>query len=160
MGDSRRFDLFAKLISKQFPNKNIRIADVAGGKGYLSLALKEQGYKNVEIFEPKKRKEQVKKVKRTYRMFKEDLAKGFDLIVGMHPDEATDVIINAAGKNSIPFAVCPCCVRPTVSSYWGQHSYGAWMKHLEKFAKELGFNVTKLMLKMNGKNIVLVGKKK
>ena len=47
MGDSHRFDLFAKLISTNFPNRDKRIVDVAGGKGYLRAALFQLGYKNV-----------------------------------------------------------------------------------------------------------------
>jgi len=50
MGDSRRFDLFAKLATKYFP-KSYRIADVAGGAGYLRLALREMGYNNVETWD-------------------------------------------------------------------------------------------------------------
>jgi hypothetical protein len=32
------------------------------------------------------------------------------LLVGMHPDEATDVIIDIGLKYNKPFAVVPCCV--------------------------------------------------
>ena len=50
MGDKKRFDLFAKAISKRFPSW-MRVADIAGGKGYLQLALKEQGFKDVITFD-------------------------------------------------------------------------------------------------------------
>ena len=43
----------------------------------------------------------------------EDLAKlvaGCSLIVGLHPDEATDAIVDLALRFNKPFAVVPCCV--------------------------------------------------
>ena len=158
MGDSRRFDLFAKLISEQFPNRDTKIADVAGGKGYLALCLKHDlNYKYVETFDPKARKQKVNKI--TYRMFNNETSRGFDLIVGMHPDEATDVIIYEAAKNKVPFVICPCCVKPTTSNYWGKHKYFDWMQHLKEYAENLGFIVQSLKLKMNGKSLVFVGRR-
>lgn len=159
MGDSRRFDLFANLIAKQFPDRTLKIADVAGGKGYLAISLKrDQGYKNVEVFDPKRRKIRPRRIKYNKRFFAEDTADGFDLIVGMHPDEATDVIIKTAADNGVPFVVCPCCVKPTVSNFWGKHNYHVWLDYLERYAKSFGFKVQRLLLKMNGKNVVLVGR--
>jgi hypothetical protein len=35
------------------------------------------------------------------------------LIVGFHPDQATDACIDLANELNIPFCVCPCCVFPT-----------------------------------------------
>jgi hypothetical protein len=32
------------------------------------------------------------------------------VLVGMHPDEATDAIFDVAMEHSKPFAVVPCCV--------------------------------------------------
>ena len=40
------------------------------------------------------------------------LLSGCGLLVGMHPDEATEAIIDAALKFGKPFAVLPCCVFP------------------------------------------------
>ena len=37
-------------------------------------------------------------------------ARGAALIVGMHPDEVTEVIVDAAIEAGRPFAVVPCCV--------------------------------------------------
>jgi hypothetical protein len=38
---------------------------------------------------------------------------GSALLVGMHPDEATEPIVDAAIRHGKPFAVLPCCVFPT-----------------------------------------------
>ena len=40
------------------------------------------------------------------------LAAGCAAIVGLHPDEATDGIVDEALKLRLPFAVMPCCVFP------------------------------------------------
>ena len=42
MGDPRRFSLFADVIAANFPS-NLPVADVAGGKGYLQVALRQRG---------------------------------------------------------------------------------------------------------------------
>ena len=36
------------------------------------------------------------------------------VIVGMHPDQATEAIVDAALRADRPFAVVPCCVYPTL----------------------------------------------
>jgi len=156
MGDSRRFDVFAKWIKKNFPNVE-NIADVAGGKGYLSLALKEQGF-NVVCYEPKKRRENVSRINVKRRLFNDKVKEDFDLLVGMHPDEATDVIITEAVKREIPFAVVPCCVKPCAITYWGKHTYQHWLNHLTREAEKRSYEVMKGQLKMSGKNIVLAGR--
>ena len=38
------------------------------------------------------------------------LAREVELIVGMHPDEVTEPIVDAALRAGAPFAVVPCCV--------------------------------------------------
>jgi hypothetical protein len=37
---------------------------------------------------------------------------GCDVLVGMHPDQATEPIMDAAIELGKPFAVVPCCVFP------------------------------------------------
>lgn len=155
MGDTRRFDLFADFIKSNFPNCN-KVADIAGGKGYLQIALKERGF-NVTTFD--KRKYKANKINYQYRYFDSTVKENFDLMVGMHPDEATDVIIVEAAKRSIPFAIVPCCIMPNAIPYWGQHSYKQWIEHLKKSAQKLGYQVYEKQLKMNGCNLVLYGRK-
>lgn len=157
MGDSRRFDLFAKLISKNFPVRIYpRVADIAGGKGYLQLALKEHGYSKVITFD--RRHRQVRRIKRKYAFFSKEIDGDFDLLVGMHPDEATDIIIVEAYRRQIPFCICPCCVMPSAIIYWGKHSYIDWIEHLVREAVKRKYGVVQVVLKMTGKNIVLIGK--
>jgi hypothetical protein len=153
MGDGRRFELFATFIKNNFP-KVKKIADVAGGKGHLQLALKKYGY-SVTTFD--KRKTRVNKTKFEYRFFNDKIKEEFDLIVGMHPDEATDVIIIEATKRKVPFAIVPCCVMPNEVIYWGQHCYKDWLEHLKRIAESKNYIVRESILKMNGRNIILIG---
>jgi len=46
--------------------------------------------------------------------FDKDLISRSSLIIGMHPDEATDYIIDIAAKNNKKFAVVPFCVFPKI----------------------------------------------
>lgn len=161
MGDKKRFDLFVKAISKRFPSW-MRVADIAGGKGYLQLALKEQGFKDVITFDCKPRKNRVRVhgVKFCWRKFDHNIETEFDLLVGMHPDEATDVIIYEAAKRRIPFGIVPCCIMPTRLLFWDKRNYRGWVKALTKMAETQNFEVEKYQLRMNGKNLALFGKPK
>ena len=44
--------------------------------------------------------------------FDPNLLKSASMLVGMHPDQATEDIVDAALKYNKPFAVIPCCVFP------------------------------------------------
>ena len=41
------------------------------------------------------------------------------LLVGLHPDQATEAIVDAALARNLPFAVVPCCVFPGL--FFGRH---------------------------------------
>ena len=160
MGDNRRFNLFAEAIEKRFP-KWYRVVDVAGGKGYLQLALKERGFKDVVTFDCAPRKERVRKrgTKFYWRKFGDKVNVECDLLVGMHPDEATDVIVVEAAKRDIPFAIVPCCVKPTHLLWMKGQKYTVWIRGLIELAKKKKYEVEEYKLRMNGKNIVLFGRK-
>jgi hypothetical protein len=161
MGDPRRFDLFAKFILKNFPpEKYQRVADIAGGKGYLQTALRSYGY-NVTTFDKRKgRKNRPNRFQYQYRFFDHRIEEEFDLLVGMHPDEATDIIIAEAARRKTAYAIVPCCIKPTVSKmkFTNAYNYTNWIKHLKDFAKELKLTVNKAYLRMTGKRLILYGK--
>jgi len=72
------------------------------------------------------------------------------LIIGMHPDEATAEIILAANKHQIPFAVVPCCVLgPEAEGV--RRNFFAWIKKL----KELAGECQEKEINIDGKNLVL-----
>ena len=162
MGDSKRFDLFAKLIQRNFPpSRYHKIADIAGGKGYLQPALRPMGY-DVTTYDKPRSKHSKRNIPNrfqyNYQLFTDKIKTDFDILVGMHPDEATDIIIVQAAKRKIPFVVCPCCVKPEAVVYWGKHTYHLWCNHLERLARKLQFDIRWLLLPMNGKNKVLIGR--
>ena len=153
MGDSRRFVEFAQLIARQFPVSMYRL--VADVTGELNLELSRFGY-HVVSFDGQRRKN-ARRVNIRWRLFDQSIKDEFDLVVGMHPDEATDVIIAEAAKRKVPFAVVPCCVRPTVTEFKTGNSL-AWYNHLARYAEGLGFNVGHFQLNISGHGRMLVGK--
>jgi hypothetical protein len=159
MGDKRRFDLFAKFINRRFPDKNLVIADVAGGKGGLQLALLEKGYKNVLTFDKRYRRIRKAKIKMKYKLrwFDDSIKDDIDLVVGMHPDGATDYIIVEAGKRKVPFIVCPCCIKPDAVPYNDKRNFNNWYEHLKILAHRRNYKTEDFYLKMRGKNKVLIG---
>jgi len=159
VGDARRFDLMAGLVAYEFPDRNLRIADAAGGKGYLSIALVQRGFRDVTMFD--RRRTIARKTGAPFRyggrLFSWTTKEEFGLVVGMHPDEATDHIVMYAANHSVPFVVCPCCIKPDAAVYWGGgREFWTWISHLERLAK--GLVVERRYLRMAGKNLVLIGK--
>lgn len=143
MGDKRRFQVTVDLFSSIFKNKNLKIADIAGGKGYLRLALLEKGYKHVTTFDPLIRKERVKKGIYIPRKFNYKLhSKDFDLIIALHPDEATDHAV----FTHLPGLIVPCCIKPSVVSFNKKYTFKNWLDHLSSLiirnyeVKKLGFD--------------------
>lgn len=154
MGDSHRFDLFAKMISCNFPKKDARIVDVAGGKGYLKEALRQLGYNNVVTMD-KNRKAAKKQSSKNYKYgyFNYNIAEHFDCVCAMHPDEATDHAVMYAVQHHVPAFICPCCIKPDAVLFNGVYKFNNWVEHLKKLAK--GMEVQELYLRMGGRNLVL-----
>jgi hypothetical protein len=158
MGDSRRGALFAQFIVRQFPRASF-ILDIAGGKGQVARSLANKG-RRVHIIDAKPRLEG-----RTHPLI--SYQKGFfqaedklrnhikpDLIIGLHPDEATGEIIRFASRHCIPFAVVPCCIKGRDAN--GVSNFRGWLNKLIDLAE--GLVVSEYQLKMAGKNITLYGR--
>jgi hypothetical protein len=160
MGDARRFNLFGKFIAQTFPvSQYKKVADIAGGKGYLQSNLREYGYDVTTYDQRHGRRNRPGKFQYRYQLFGSNIKESYDLLVGMHPDEATDVIIDEAAKRRVPFAICPCCVKPTIlqSSFRDSHNYTNWISHLKELAIKNGYKVEEKKLRMTGKSLVLYG---
>jgi hypothetical protein len=155
MGDKNRSNLMAECISKNF-NKIKTVLIVADGDGTLSSKLAEKGYNAIAIEAKPRQSSSRKNVDYRKGWFSANYRVNADLIVGMHPDEATSEIIRWAIKNRKPFAVCPCCIigfgSKSVSSFKG------WLNYLKSLARRADYNVFECSLRMTGKNIVLIGK--
>ena len=154
MGDPRRFDAFAKLIRKHI-SVDASIADVAGGKGYLQAAMRQLGYKHVVSWDKRKRCASGRNGYR-YGWFDHRNAPQYDAVVAMHPDEATDEAVVYASSRGTRAVVCPCCVKPSATVYWGDGNYKDWCSHLESIAKRNGASVQWAQLPINGRNLVML----
>lgn len=133
-----RHELFADWIVQEYGDLALRnpILDVAGGNGELARALLRRGVPKVVLVDPKPRlslchtKEQEEIDKRLLIIEKPLMGDGSDLLgrsttgpfirqckilVGMHPDEATEAIIDLSQRlGDVPFALLPCCVMPSL----------------------------------------------
>jgi hypothetical protein len=162
MGDPRRFDLFAKFIANLVPpgeRGEIRVADVAAGKGALSWALREHGFRRITPFEPAPRRGgQVRRLGIRVEDFEPSFARDFDLLVGMHPDAATDCILSGAALYRRMAVISPCCVKPNAWSFGGRrNSRVDWHRHLLARSKEEGLHLEMGELRMTGANRIMWG---
>ena len=150
MGDTRRHKAFVRFVNRTFPWVRT-VLIVADGKAQIARMLAARGVR-VRVIEADPRYAGELDPLLTYEegWFDRDTPVSEELIVGMHPDEATAEIILAANKNGIPFAVVPCCVlgRETEGV---RKNFFAWRKKL----KELAGGCCEQELDMDGKNLVL-----
>jgi len=145
MADLRRFELFARFLADRFPAR--RIYDVAGGMGRLNQALTALG-REVTTFDLRhKRLPELRYAQRAFTLEEPCLA---DLVVGMHPDGATRLIVEYAARHRIPFAIVPCCSDNGMP-------YRPWMRHLAELSASLGLRVFEGELEMSGRSRVLCG---
>ncbi|MBM4780136.1 MAG: hypothetical protein GQE15_20725 [Archangiaceae bacterium] len=147
MADKRRFDLLADLLVSRFPETK-RVFDVAGGMGKLNEALVARG-RSCLTFD---RRHKHLPVEYALRDFTLDEPCTADLVVGLHADGATRVIIEYAAKHSVPFAVVPCCSDNSMP-------YKPWMRHLAELGTSLGLTVEEVELPMEGRSRVLLGRR-
>lgn len=145
MADKRRFDLFAELLVQRFPAAR-RVFDVAGGMGRLNEALTRRGLE-VTTFDRRHKHLPVRFAERDFTL---DEPCACDLVVGLHPDGATRVIIEYAAKHRVPFAVVPCCSDNSMP-------YKPWMRHLAELASAAGLSAEEAELPMDGRARVLLG---
>ena len=90
------------------------IADVAGGQGMLSRILRKKYNYEAEVVDP--RGWTLRGVPNRAEEFDPALAPYYDLIVGLHPDQATGAVAEAALVK--PVIVVPCC------NFWSEEKLG------------------------------------
>lgn len=130
-GKGQRARLFADWLVSTFGADRLRagggVLDVGGGRGEVAFELFNKRGIACVLVEPRARglsREQhrwLEKAPPSRRMLCEHRRELFDvgyacgefsLVVGMHADEATEPIVDAAIAAGVPFAVVPCCVFP------------------------------------------------
>ena len=157
---SIRHELFASWIARTYPHVET-IMDVAGGNGLLSHGLLNLGYK-VILVDPDPRCQHVHIIPKPLYGDGSDLLETYcdlrsvDLIVGMHPDQATEPIVETAEKLGVPFCMVPCCVFPKLFPT-RQQPNGDPVRSYSKFCQylvDLGdYNVD--FLEFKGRNKVI-----
>ena len=154
MGDENRAAIFTEFIRKQFP-KVQTVCCVADGKGHLARKLANKGFR-VIVYEPKPRFEGSPHKLICYykKEFSRDTDVQADLIVGMHPDEATAEILLSAKRQGKPWAIVPCCIKG-VEAIGVPSKFDVWVAKLKKLAD---YKCQEYVLKMNGKNLCLYSK--
>lgn len=152
MGDRRRFEEAAKFIQRNY-KRGLNILDVAGGSGELSKLLSTLGY-HMTIVDPKLTiakndclKHSITTIRKLFTM-NFDISE-YDLVVGLHPDEATEIIIKLCASFQKPFVVVPCCIIPQFSKE--KFNFNSWISHL----KQMSSDISECQLPITGKNIVL-----
>ena len=148
-GSPQRFDVIAAFIDGYFGNSIRYIADVAGGQGMLSKLLnKRYGYE-AEVIDP--RGWRIKGVPGQEKEFAPSMADYYDLIVGLHPDEATRPVAEAALIR--PTLIVPCC------NFWSEEKLGRdeLVEAIEDFYRQHQIDFQRIVFPFDGpKNIGLL----
>ncbi len=145
MADHARFDLFADYLTQRFAAP--RIWDVAGGMGKLNQALVARG-RRCTTFDV--RWKHLPKLDYREQLLELGEPCQCDLIVGLHADGATRIIVEYAAQHGIPFAIVPCCSDNGMP-------YKPWLRHLTELAQELGMTTEQSDLPMRGRCTMVVG---
>lgn len=103
-GDPARFDVLAGFVAERFPKARY-VADVAGGQGMLSRVLRKKYGYEAEVVDP--RGWTLKGVPARVDYYSSAMADYYDLIVGLHPDEATREVVESAARCDV--LIIPCC---------------------------------------------------
>jgi hypothetical protein len=104
-GDPDRFYLMAEFIGERFGNSVEYVADVAGGQGMLARELRKRLNYRVEVVDP--RGWTLKGVDSRAVPYLAEYATYYDLVVGLHPDQALrEVVHSALGRATV---IVPCC---------------------------------------------------
>mmetsp|Transcript_25886 Transcript_25886/g.39164 ORF Transcript_25886/g.39164 Transcript_25886/m.39164 type:complete len:356 (+) Transcript_25886:102-1169(+) len=150
---SKRQNLFAQWILKTFDRDALcrGVLDVAGGKGELCQALSEFNIQSILLdpdprccnnddlpFEVLSEPLEGDGIALTDRddSFAEKI-RSCGLIAGMHPDEATEAIIDTALRLETSFAILPCCVMPKLFPNRVQKRYGHPVRSYSTFCQYL-----------------------
>ena len=113
-GDANRFEVVAAFIYARYGRSIQYIADVAGGRGMLSRILQKKYNYECEVVDP--RGWTLKGVDNRETELDPSIASYYDLIVGLHPDEATRAVAEAALVR--PAVLIPCC------NFWSEEKLG------------------------------------
>ena len=148
-GDANRFEVVAAFIYEHYGRSIQYIADVAGGRGMLSRILQKKYNYECEVVDP--RGWTLKGVDNRQTELDPSIASYYDLIVGLHPDEATRAVAEAALVR--PAVLVPCC------NFWSEEKLGRdeLVEAIEDFYRQHHVRFERVVFDFNGpKNIGIV----
>ncbi|NKB66374.1 MAG: hypothetical protein GKR89_04890 [Candidatus Latescibacteria bacterium] len=148
-GDPNRFDAIAEFINDRFGHSVRYMADVAGGQGMLSRILRKRFNYDSEVIDPRGRP--LKGVPNQPAEFDASMADYYDLIIGLHADQATRPVAEAALLR--PTILVPCC------NFWSKEKLGQYelLDAIEDYYRHHGVPFERVELPFKGpKNIGLV----
>ena len=153
-----RHRVFAKwLVDKygiDFLSSGTGVLDVAGGKGELSQALFDLGVRRSILLDPHPRCDSCEGEKIEFHIIQEpldedgslltdrvdevgNLSRNCSIIAGMHPDQATEAIVDMSLRLGKPFAILPCCVMPKLFPNRVQKRHGDPVRSYNTFCQYL-----------------------
>lgn len=151
-GDPGRFGVVAEYIFESYGSSIKYIADVAGGQGMLTRILRKKYNYQAEVIDP--RGWALKGVPSRQEEFSPQMASYYDLIIGLHPDEATQAVVKSAGVR--PTLLIPCCNFWDRSKKLGRDEL---IKAIEKYYQQNSIAHHRVTFNFKGpKNIGLVTK--
>jgi len=148
-GAQERFEVLADFINEEFGKSVHYIADVAGGQGLLTRMLNKKYNYECEVVDP--RGWVMKGVPNRQEEFRPSMADYYDLIVGLHPDEATRAVAEAALVR--PTIVVPCC------NFWSEEKLGRdeLVEAIEDYYRQHGVSFRRVIFDFGGpKNVGIV----
>ncbi len=94
----------AEFVAARFPQVR-SAADVAGGQGMLARILRKRHNIDCDVVDP--HGWVLRGVSSRAEAYRADVAAYYDLIIGLHPDNALREVVNSAQLR--PVIVVPCC---------------------------------------------------
>src|SRR5687768_14176914 len=98
-GDSARFGAVAAYIAERYGRRVRYVADVAGGQGMLARTLRKKYNYEAEVVDP--RGFTLVGVAARACEFSPTEADYYDLVVGLHPDQATRAVAESALRRPV-----------------------------------------------------------
>lgn len=139
----------AKFIHDKFGSGVQYVADVAGGQGMLSRLLRKQYNYDAEVIDP--RGWTMKGVPNREAEYVSSMADYYDLIIGLHADEATRPVAESALIR--PALLIPCC------NFWSKEKLGRdeLVEAIEEFYREHQVSYERVTMPFKGpKNIGII----
>jgi hypothetical protein len=129
-GDPARFAVVADFVGRRFSNQVRYVADVAGGRGMLARLLSKHHGFECDVIDP--RGWTMKGVTGRPEQYTSAMADYYDLVIGLHPDQAIREVAHSALIR--PVVLVPCC------NFWSDEKVGreALVQSIQDYYREHG----------------------